>query len=654
MSFLQAGALALGALVVVPLLIHLRRRETSRRIPFPALRYLARAEDARSRSLRASDVLLLLTRLGLLIALALAAAGPLLGRGGAADHEPADVAILIDNSASAGRLAEGRPLLEMFVDRARQTLAAAQPEDRFWIQPLLGAPLAAGVNASRALDAIDRVVASRGGGDLTEALARATALLPASSGRRREIQLLSDLQRSAFRGADDRGTGVSGPGAPPLVAYVPPRLPVENGAIASVDLSGGSTVPGGFGHAAIARVERPGGPDSAEEPPDSVPVPEATLRVELDGQTAGGARAPWGSTIPLGLPELAPGVHEGRVMIEPDGLRADDERHFAIQVIEPPAVERSGPPGSFLAVGIETLRQAGRLGSGPANVQVIEGMPGARLPGTGQTLVLVPPLDPVELPAFSQLLARSETGWTALIDPRQGDIRLAEGGSPLSLPEITIHRRYLLRATEGTAADTTLLRTDDDEPWLVRSHAGGRTFLILGSALDPLATDLPASPAMIPFMEALLVRWSHLAAWPASDFEAGLPFPLPEWADSVRTPAGEWSDVEPGAPFTALETGVFRVSGAGRATERVERGAAFAVNVPARESDLRSLPADSIAELFPGREVTTAGPGEASWEGAIFRARRGRDLGIWLLLLALGLAATELVLATPGRTANSR
>ena len=101
MSFLQAGALALGALVVVPLLIHLRRRETNRRIPFPALRYLARAEDARSRSLRASDVLLLVTRLGLLIALALAAAGPLLGRGGAADHEPADVAILIDNSASA-------------------------------------------------------------------------------------------------------------------------------------------------------------------------------------------------------------------------------------------------------------------------------------------------------------------------------------------------------------------------------------------------------------------------------------------------------------------------------------------------------------------------------------------------------------------------
>ena len=213
MSFLQAGALALGALVVVPLLIHLRRRETNRRIPFPALRYLARAEDARSRSLRASDVLLLVTRLGLLIALALAAAGPLLGRGGAADHEPADVAILIDNSASAGRLAEGRPLLELFVDRA----------------------------------------------DLTEALGRATALLPASSGRRREIQLLSDLQRSAFGVADDPGTGVSGQGAPPLVAYVPPLLPAQNGAITSVDLSGGSTVPGGFGHAAIARVERQGG-----------------------------------------------------------------------------------------------------------------------------------------------------------------------------------------------------------------------------------------------------------------------------------------------------------------------------------------------------------------------------------------------------------
>ncbi len=676
MSLLYAWALAFGLLVAVPLIIHLRRRETSRRIPFPALRYLTRAEDARSRSLRASDVLLLATRLGLLLLLALAAAGPLLGRGGAADHRPTDVAILIDNSASAGQLAGGRPLVELFVDRARQTLSAGQPADRFWIQPLLGPPLATGVNASRAIAALDRVRPSGGSADLGEAVARATALLPASEGRRREVHLLSDLQRSALPVVG----GSPASGAVPIVAYEPPVESIENGAVGSVQLSGGSTVPSGFGQTVIVRVQRfpvetgvapdaapgpaPADPGSVAHGADSVladqataPEAEATLRLELDGQTAGGARAPWGSAVTIGLPELSPGVHLGRVEIEPDGLRADDERHFAVHVVDPPTVQRSGPEGSFLEIGIETLRQAGRLGSGRANVRVIEGAPRGD-PGDAETLVMVPPLDPVELPAFNQLLARLGTGWAAELDPGRGEIGIAGGAEALRLEGVAVYQRYLLRTLGLAVSDSILLEAADREPWLIRSQVGGRTFLVLGSALDPAATDLPTSPAMIPFLEALLVRWSHLATWPLSDFEAGRPFSLPAWADSVRGVDGSWTAVEPGAPFTALETGVYFVSGtsttAGARAGRTARTTAFAVNISSEELDLEPLPADSLSELFPGREVITAGPDEGAWERTIFRARRGRDVAPWLLLLAIGLAATELVLATPGRAANRR
>ncbi len=663
MSLLYAWALAFGLLVVVPLIIHLRRRETSRRIPFPALRYLTRAEDARSRSLRASDVLLLATRVGLLLLLALAAAGPLLGRGGAADHHPTDVAIVIDNSASAGQLAGGQPLVELFVERARRTLAAGQPSDRFWIQPLLGPPLAAGANAARAIAALDRVQPTGGGADLAEALAGATALLPASEGRRREVHLLSDLQRSALPRPDPSPASAG----TPIVVYVPPLESVENGAIASVQLSGGPTVPSGFGQTAIVRVERyPGGVvtapetagvDSALTPEDATPDAEATLRLELDGQTAGGARAPWGSAVTVGLPQLSPGVHLGRVEIEPDGLRLDDERHFAVHVVEPPSVRRVGLEDSFLAVGIETLQEAGRLGSGRADVVVLEGAPQGAGADAG-TIVLVPPLDPVELPAFNQQLARLETGWRAELDPGRGQIGFAESAVALPLEGVAVYRRYLLRPLGGGATDTVLLAATDGEPWLVRRQVDGSTFLLLGSALDPTATDLPASPVMIPFLEALLVRWSHLATWPPSDFEAGVPLTLPEWADSVRATDGVWAAVEPGAPFTALFAGVYFVSGTsttgGTAPGRVERTAAFAVNVPPRELDLALLPADSLPELFPDREVITAGPDEGAWERAIFRARRGRDAVSWLLLLALALAATELVLATPGRAAKLR
>ena len=88
MSFLYLSALALGLSVVVPLILHLRRRQTDRRVSFPALRYLSRAEDARSRSLAASDLLLLAVRIGLLIALAPCCAVASSPKNGGATNRP--------------------------------------------------------------------------------------------------------------------------------------------------------------------------------------------------------------------------------------------------------------------------------------------------------------------------------------------------------------------------------------------------------------------------------------------------------------------------------------------------------------------------------------------------------------------------------------
>ncbi|MYG19612.1 MAG: hypothetical protein F4208_08625, partial [Gemmatimonadales bacterium] len=312
MSFLYLSALALGLSVVVPLILHLRRRQTDRRVSFPALRYLSRAEDARSRSLAASDLLLLAVRIGLLIALALAAAGPLIGRGGAHDHEPTDLALIVDNSASVGRLDEDRLLFESLVELARSALAAARPEDRVWLFPTVGEPLAAGVSAGRAAPALGQLRPTDGAADLAAAVARAAAALPADGERRREIQLLSDLQASALR------TPPAAAGdAAPLVAYAP-RPPAEpNGALVDVELTGGTTAPSGTGHGVIVRSAR-SGPAAPPEPPDAAAA-EADIRLELDGRLAGAARAPWGASAILGLPELGPGLHEGRLEVDPAG-----------------------------------------------------------------------------------------------------------------------------------------------------------------------------------------------------------------------------------------------------------------------------------------------------------------------------------------------
>lgn len=645
MSFLYAWALALSLLLAVPLLLHLRRRYTDRRVAFPALRYLTDARDARSRSLRASDLLLLALRIALLGLIAFIAAGPLLGRGGPADHEPTDVALLIDNSGSASRLVDDRPLLELLRERARHTLESAGPRDRFWVRPVVGPPLAAGVSAARAAAALARIEPTDGWADLSATVAEAAATLPVEAGRRREVQLLSDLQRTGLTEAP----GEEMDGLPPVVAYAPPDVTAANAGVARLELTGGVTVPTGSGHGAVVRAERHGPVDGAGAPA------EASLRLELDGALAGAALSPWGVPVTIGLPELPPGIHEGAVEIAPSGLRADDRRHFAIRVVDPPRVEREGPASSFLAVALATLRDAGRIGGGPSTVRVLEWPAPASAPAGSETLVLVPPRDPVELPAFNQLLDRLETGWTARVDPGRGEVRLG-GDAALPLGDVGVRVRYLLRPVgEDAGADTTLLATEDGEPWLVRTRRASRTLLLLGSPLGPEASDLPASPLMIPFLEALLVRWSHLAAWPPGDFEAGAPVPLPAWADSVRRPDGTVERVEPGGLYRPLRSGVYRVSGRAPSGEASgERRAAFAVNVPERELDPAAAPLDSLSELLPGRAVITAGPDRADWDRAIYRARRGRDAAPWLLALVLLLGAGELFVATPGRAKRGR
>ena len=645
MSFLHAWAIALGLSAIVPLILHLRRRHTDRRVSFPALRYLNRAEDARSKSLVASDVTLLAVRIGLLIALALAAAGPLLGRGGARDHSPTDVALIVDNSASVGRLDGDRPLFESLLERARSALSAARPEDRVWLFPTVGEPLATGVSALRAADALDRLRLTDGAADLGQAVTNAAAALPADGQRRREVQLVSDLQASALPRVI-----ASGGDEAPLVAYVP-RVPAEpNGALVSLEMTGGTTVASGIGHGVITRTSRAG----AEAPSDTSATGDADIRLELDGRLSGAARVPWGTSATLGLPELSVGHHQGRLEVDPTGARADDLRYFSIRVVPPPPVGFFGEAGSFAAIGIETLRQAGRLGAGPrASVAVVEGSATAGAPWPGaSTVVFLPPAEPVDLPAFNQGLSALGVGWQARVDPSAGDLGLDEPGMAFSLSGVRVRARYLLRpGGGGSAADTVLLSTEDGEPWLVRTRWGDNLVLLLGSPLTLEASDLPAHPAMIPFLEALLVHWSHVAAWPASDFGVGRALTVPPWASEVEGPDGVVESVEGGALYTPMRAGVYRVRGADPLQATLE--ARFAANVPASEVDPTPLPAARLAELFPGRPVFTAGPEPDDWEGGIFRSRRGRDAAPWLLALVLALVAVELFLATPGRSRRS-
>ncbi len=641
MTFLYPWALALGALVVVPIVVHLLKRRIERRVPFPALRYLRSAERVHARSLRLRDLLLLLSRVAILLVIALAASGPLIGHGGTADHDPADVAIVIDNSASLARPVGDRTAFALLLDRARLSLRHAQPEDRFWVYPTVGPPIALGTGAGEALRELDRARLTDGAADLRRAIAEALQSLP--PGRHRELQLLTDAQATNF----SRPLGIP---IEEVAIVMATGFEVEttNAAVAGLALAGGPRLAIGAHTDVVVSAQWNPGPDGPARS-DS-----ASLRLDIDGSTIGAAIAGWGDAAVFRLPALAAGAHLGKVEIEPSGLRADDSRHFGIAAGDPPAAEWSGPPESFLAAALATLRGGGRLGEGGAGrlgedetvVHFYESWEGGPTdaPGGGDgTVVLIPPADDIALPRFNQLLSRSGIPWSLAPDPAAGDVGLERIASVPGLDEVQVRGRYLL-TPGGGVQDSVVLRTTDGEPWAVSGPRGNGSYLLLASPLTPEASTLPTSPTMIPFIEILVSAWGQARGWSVQDVVAGESMTLPAASDSVRLPDGSVVRVDGGAPFMPETAGGYLLyRGDGPTNEAM----AFAANVSPLESDLTPLTPARVSELLSGREVVMAGPDAGDWEAAIYRARRGRDGAPWLILALIILVGVEIILASP-------
>ncbi|MEN8145452.1 MAG: BatA domain-containing protein [Gemmatimonadota bacterium] len=642
MSFLHPWALALSALVAVPLLIHLLHRDTRQRVSFPALRYLQSSQREHARSVRLRDLLLLALRLSLVVLIALAAATPLVGRGGAGDHRPTNVAIVLDNSASMSRLRSGRTLLAEEIERARTTLSEAGPRDRFWIIPVVGQAVAVGVTPTDAVAALDRVQPTDAAGDIGSAARAAALALPEAGDREREVHLLSDLQASGLGQEPVDGEG-------DLVWIVPEAPGAEpNGALQGLRMSTGTSAVQGINPDISARVAWYGGdPDT-----DSV-----TVRLESERQTTALALTSWGSTALFRVSAQSPGAHYGKLQIPPSGLRADDSQFFALQVEPAPAVEYVGPPGGFVEQALATLAAAGRTGAGTADVLVVDGdaptLPRAGQSGAGagagtaQRLVLIPPADPLLLARFNQWLVGRGIQVVLSRDPSRGELSVESPTGEGSEREIRVRSRFLLSQTAGDQASEgqALLSTSDGSPWLIRGRTGAGTYVLLASPLDSASTSLPLSPGMIPFVEDLVLRWSQGSAWPGRPVEAGTTLVLPATADSISLPSGEVRRVDGGLPFTPRSVGIYRVhhrAGAEGTTSLV------AVNVPASESDLEPASAAALESSLPGGRILRVPRGDAAeWSETIFQSRRGADISPWLLFAVLLLALTEAWVASP-------
>jgi len=591
-SFLAPIWLALAGAIAVPLLIHLLRRRIGTRVEFPAARYLARAEQEHSRSLRMRNLLLMLLRVAIVLALAVAAARPVT-RWVGAGHAPTALAIVIDNSLSASALIDGRPVIDELKGAARAILAAGGADDRLWLVTADGRVRGGSPASLRA--ELDRVEVLAGGTDLQRAISQAAAAVRSAGLDAKQVAVLSDGQRTSWNATYELGDAQA-------LVYFSSRTPPPNRAVISAEARPVRWTPRG---AVVGRIQSR----------DST-----TYRIALAGRTL--ARGTSGPNEEISLHASPPerGWVAGTVELEPDEMPGDNVRHFAVWIGPAPGVVLTPGAGSFASSAMDVLLANQRIARG----RDITVGPADEI--TSLPALIVAPNDAVHIGAANRALERLGIPWRFGAAQRGQETVHGSG-----VDETAVTLRYALAAQGGASSDT--LATAGRDPWIV----AGPRYVIVGSPFVPEATTFPVRASFVPWLADVLTE--RLVGEPGQALSAtpGAHLARPSWADALESPTGARLPLEESFDAPA-QPGTYFLERAGH------RVGALVVNPPPDESNLEREPAQDIERRFRARAVLRVTDGE-HWSTLAFRAASRRALIEPLLIAALALLAVEAVFA---------
>lgn len=599
MSLLAPLYLLLGAAVVVPLLIHLLRRRIGTRLEFPAARYLARAEQEHSRSLRLRNILLMILRVAIVLFVAVAAARPV-ARVAGAGHGPTALAIVLDNSLSTTVVVDGRPLLEQFRTMARGVLGQANATDRLTLVTADGQ--VRGGSKGTLLEELDRVEPLGGAGNLRLALTRAAGALRSSGLESRQIVLLTDGQRTAWTEDSDVGDAQ-------VLLWMPTAPPPSNRSVAAAEARPERWTPRGE---VVARI---------------MSKDSSTYRITLAGRSfARGTAAPNEEVVVRAAPPER-GWLDGTVELEPDELPGDDARHFAVWIGAPPGVALSPNAGPFVRSALDVLKSSGRVTDG-RDISVVPGDELASLPA-----LIIAPSDPVRVGAANRALERAGIPWrfgallrgeATVTAPRDS---MGADSSQSAFVGVAATLRYQL-LPQATADADTLARIGQ-QPWIV----AGPRYAVVASPIDPGATTFPVRAAFVPWLATVLTE--RLVGEPGGVLAAtpGQVLPRPRWAEVMEGAGG--AHVTLGDDLQApAQAGTYFLDRAGR------RVGAIVVNPEPGESVLDRLTTRELARHIRARQVLPARD-RTQFSSLSFRSAGRRSIVQPLLLAALVLLGLE-------------
>ncbi len=692
MEFL-APLMLVGALgVAVPVVIHLIGRRRAKVVQFAALDFLLGSNRKVARRLQLRELLLLLTRIFVCLAIPLALAKPFTtcaSKGAKVERGPQGAVLVVDDSYAMTYSDGDTSLLTKAKDQARSILTRLGPEaDVAIVLASEGSdsPRKLSRDHIRLRDSIGDIRATSRPADITTALKRAAQLLATSSHQRRTVFVMSAMSATAFRGND-----------PPWPAGAGITLTV-------VDMA----KPGSLRNVAVTDLEVEADPTSgtrgvrvtaeiANFGPKTVTKRGVALRIAK-------------RVVARGLVDLRPGQRQKKrflatlpenartadviVEIDDDPLRADNRRFVRMQLRDevrtllvngdPRTVRyedelfylhaalRPGDRGdSGTVLTTATVDQLEKLPLGEFDVIVLANVPAlaekraAKLAAwvRGGGGLLVAPGDLVDADAYNRTMlsllpqrlksaldlgygasGKEKTGRALRLtkfDPDHEIFTVFTKDAP-GLREATFRKIMLLGPTSRVDDRKVLARYTNGAAAIVEARSGKGRLLLFTSTIDRDWTDLPIHPGFLPLTQQSV---RYLARKQSRRNRApilvGRGTALPVKPDDkrleVRSPTGKPTVIEgdalSGKKFTRFtetkEPGFYRVFAADKTGKSHQRSEAnFAVNLDPRGSDLRYVKAN----LLPASSAPGE-EGESSTHKRKVELWHGIAIGLLMLLL---------------------
>lgn len=624
---------------LIPIAIHLIRRERPPKVVFGSIRFLKNTPKKLILFQHLQQWALLLLRALLISLLVFAFARPLLNQSLAKllDADPQSAVLVIDTTLSmryrgvfAAALAEANDFMDN-LGPGDEVAIVVLGERATVLTDFTDEPAA----LRRALDSLTEP--SFGASSICSGLALADEMLAAATFENRSITLLSDFQATGADGLE--GSWKLAPG----VAFTPIDVGVEETQnLTVVDVRVPATLIDGIqADPVLARIRSSG----------SLPVERAQVSLLIDGEVIERAA--------VELTDVSEKVVEFAYILEGSGERAievrvqgddfiDDNSRYAAVTIEPKVdvlVVNGEASSDWFDDEAHWFELAS--GSGVASpFSVTSTVPNRLTPELIQSVEVVVLLNVSDLGLQqSRVLADFvRAGGGLLVAPgdqtsaagstldsilpgrlvgsqrlRIGDYRIIadfDRRHPLfaKLPvewSSRFQRVWTLEAKEGAA---TLMRFDDASPALLDAKVGAGRVLLTAMPLDSEWGDFPLQPLYLPFVHESL---NYLAARPSE-------------------PASYVIGDSEVADFTAV--GLTRL-------ERATRSQWVAINSDTGESALARVSAESIFDAVINPENTTLAPREVRTAQRMVELESPQRLWWWILSLVLLLLLAETLIS---------